>query len=233
MTTPIWISDPRILLRNDKIMDIWPNKDMSSEEKVNSVTRLIIILVIVGYLLTLKLNIVWLGLATLGIVLVLYYLQNRMISKHKENFTNRLPGVYPLLTDPLMYDMNKNLFEKPKKENPLMNVTLPEIYYNPDRKAAAPTFLPKVESEINKKVKDFIAEPFDDPKIKDKLFADLGDELKFNRSMLQYNAMPNTQVPNDQKSFQEYLYGNMISAKEGNPLALERNHAGAYNFTNP
>ena len=37
--------------------------------------------------------------------------------------------------------------------------------------------------------------------------------------------MPNTQVPNDQKAFQEYLYGNMISAKEGNPLALERNHA--------
>ena len=233
MTTQIWISDHRILLRNDKIMDIWPNKDMSSEEKVNSVTRLIIILVIVGYLLTLKLNIVWLGLATLGIVLLLYYFQNRMINKHKENFTNRLPGVYPLLTDPLMYDMNKNLFEKPKKENPLMNVTLPEIYYNPDRKAAAPTFLPKVESEINKKVKDFVAEPFDDPKIKDKLFADLGDELKFNRSMIQYNAMPNTQVPNDQKSFQEYLYGNMISAKEGNPLALERNHAGAYNFTNP
>ena len=233
MTTPIWISDPRILLRNDKIMDIWPNKDMGREEKVNSVTRLIIILVMVGYLLTLKLNIVWLGLATLGIVLVLYYLQNRMVNNHKENFTNRLPGVYPLLTDPLMYDMNKNLFEKPKKENPLMNVTLPEIYYNPDRKAAAPTFLPKVESEIDKKVKDFIAEPFDDPKIKDKLFADLGDDLKFNRSMIQFNAMPNTQVPNDQKSFQEYLYGNMISAKEGNPLALERNHAGAYNFTNP
>jgi hypothetical protein len=25
----------------------------------------------------------------------------------------------------------------------------------------------------------------------------------------------------------------MISGKEGNPLALERNHAGAYDFTNP
>jgi hypothetical protein len=233
MTTPVWLNDPRILLRKDKIMEIWPNQDMSAEEKVNAVSRLVIILVIIGYLLTLKVNIFLLGAATLGIVYLLYYFQNRSINKYKEKFSNKLSGVYPLLTDPIMYNMNKNLFMKPSQSNPLMNVTLPEIYYNPGRKPAAPTFMPEVETKINKSVKDFVTEPFDDPKIKDKLFADLGDELIFNRSMLQYNAMPNTQVPNDQGAFQEYLYGNMISAKEGNPLALERNHAGAYNFTNP
>jgi hypothetical protein len=233
MTTPVWLNDPRILLRKDKIMDIWPNQDMSAEEKVNAVSRLVIILVIIGFLLTLKVNIFILGAATLGIVYLLYYFQNRSMNKYKEKFSNKMSGVYPLLTDPMMYNMNKNLFEKPKQANPLMNVTLPEIYYNPERKPAAPSFMPEVEKEINKSVKEFVTEPFDDSKIKDKLFADLGDELEFNRSMLQYNAMPNTQVPNDQGAFQEYLYGNMISAKEGNPLALERNHAGAYDFTNP
>jgi len=233
MTTPVWLNDPRILLRKDKIMDIWPNQDMSAEEKVNAVSRLVIILVIIGFLLTLKVNIFLLGAATLGIVYLLYYFQNRGMNKYKEKFSNKMSGVYPLLTDPMMYNMNKNLFEKPSQANPLMNVNLPEIYYNPQRKPAAPSFMPEVETQINKSVKDFVTEPFDDPKIKDKLFADLGDELVFNRSMLQYNAMPNTQVPNDQGAFQEYLYGNMISAKEGNPLALERNHAGAYDFTNP
>ena len=233
MTTPVWLNDPRILLRKDKIMEIWPSQDMTAEEKVNAVSRLVIILVIIGFLLTLKVNIFILGAATLGIVYLLYYFQNRSVNKYKEKFSNKMSGVYPLLTDPLMYNMNKNLFQKPKQSNPLMNVTLPEIYYDPKRKPAAPAFMPEVESQINKSVKEFVAEPFDDPKIKDKLFADLGDELTFNRSMLQYNAMPNTQVPNDQGAFKEYLYGNMISAKEGNPLALERNHAGAYNFTNP
>ena len=233
MTTPVWLNDPRILLRKDKIMEIWPSQDMTAEEKVNAVSRLVIILVIIGFLLTLKVNIFILGAATLGIVYLLYYFQNRSVNKYKEKFSNKMSGVYPLLTDPLMYNMNKNLFQKPKQSNPLMNVTLPEIYYDPKRKPAAPAFMPEVEKEINKSVKEFVTEPFDDPKIKDKLFADLGDELTFNRSMLQYNAMPNTQVPNDQGAFQEYLYGNMISAKEGNPLALERNHAGAYNFTNP
>ena len=233
MTTPVWLNDPRILLRKDKIMEIWPSQDMTAEEKVNAVSRLVIILVIIGFLLTLKVNIFVLGAATLGIVYLLYYFQNRSVNKYKEKFSNKMSGVYPLLTDPLMYNMNKNLFQKPKQSNPLMNVTLPEIYYDPERKPAAPAFMPEVEKQINKSVKEFVTEPFDDPKIKDKLFADLGDELTFNRSMLQYNAMPNTQVPNDQGAFQEYLYGNMISAKEGNPLALERNHAGAYDFTNP
>jgi hypothetical protein len=233
MTTPVWLNDPRILLRKDKIMEIWPSQDMTAEEKVNAVSRLVIILVIIGFLLTLKVNIFILGGATLGIVYLLYYFQNRSVNKYKEKFSNKMSGVYPLLTDPLMYNMNKNLFQKPKQSNPLMNVTLPEIYYDPKRKPAAPAFMPEVEKQINKSVKEFVTEPFDDPKIKDKLFADLGDELTFNRSMLQYNAMPNTQVPNDQGAFQEYLYGNMISAKEGNPLALERNHAGAYDFTNP
>jgi hypothetical protein len=233
MTTPVWLNDPRILLQKDKIMEIWPSQDMTAEEKVNAISRLVIILVIIGFLLTLKVNIFLLGAATLGIVYLLYYFQNRSVNKYKEKFSNKLSGVYPLLTDPNMYNMNKNLFHKPTQANPLMNVTLPEIYYDPKRKPAAPSFIPEVESQINKSVKEFVTEPFDDPKIKDKLFADLGDELTFNRSMLQYNAMPNTQVPNDQAAFKEYLYGNMISGKEGNPLALERNHGGAYDFTNP
>jgi len=49
--------------------------------------------------------------------------------------------------------------------------------------------------------------------------------------MLPFNANANTEVPNDRESFQEYLYGDMISGKEGNPFALERQNAGAYNYT--
>ncbi len=232
MTTSIWLSDPTILLRNDKISELWPKHNMSSEEKVNAITRLVLLLIIIGFLVTMNIKIIYVGIVTLGIVFLLYYIQNRRNEKN-ENFSNRLPGVYPLLTDPIAYEMNKNLYKKPSSENPLMNLSLPQIYYEPERKPAAPAFMPQVEEEINNCVKDFVAKPFKDETIKDKLFADLGDEIVFNRSMLQYNTTANTQVPNDQKAFQEYLYGNMISAKEGNPIALERNNSGAYDFTNP
>jgi len=231
MTTSVWLNDPTILLRNDKLMEIWPLASMSPEEKVNAITRLVIILTIVGYLLTLNFKIIGISILTLGIVILLYYLHNKNSPLKKEKFSNQLSGVYPLLTNPEVYEMTKNDYTQPTVTNPLMNVTLPEIYYDPERKPAAPAFMPQVEQEINNNVQTFVSKPFDSPHIKKQLFSDLGDALNFNRSMLQYNATANTQVPNDRKAFQDYLYGNMLSAKEGNPIALERNHAGAYNYT--
>jgi len=44
----------------------------------------------------------------------------------------------------------------------------------------------------------------------------------FDRSMVQFNATANTTIPNDQKSFAEFCYGDMISCKEGNALACTR-----------
>ena len=230
MSTPIWLNDPTILLKHDKLKEIWPSEKMSPEEKVNAITRLVILLTILGYLLTLSYKIFIIGLTTLGIICILYFIQNKSNIKSKEGFSN-LSGVYPSLTNPLTYELNKNNFSKPSKTNPLMNVLIPEIYYDPQRKAAAPTFNPTVEKEINKSVKEFVEKPFKDKNIGKKLFADLGDDIMFNRSMLQWTATPSTQVPNDQKAFQEYLYGNMISGKEGHPLALERHSSGAYNYT--
>ena len=228
MSTPIWLSDPTILLKHDKLKEIWPDEKMTPEEKVNAITRLIILLTCLGSLLTLSYKIFYIGLTTLAIICVLYFTQKHNVKA--ENFTN-LPGIYPSLTNPIVYEINKNKFSKPSETNPMMNVLLPEIYYDPNRKPAAPTFNPVVEKEINKSVKKFIGKPFNDKNIDKKLFADLGDQIMFNRSMLPWTATANTQIPNDRKAFQEYLYGNMISGKEGNPLALERHSSGAYNYT--
>jgi hypothetical protein len=231
MPTAIWLRDPRILLRNDKLTQLWPLPGMSPEEKVNAITRLVIILMLIGYLLTLSKNIFLIGLVTLGIVYALYYFQTNVKNHSVEKFSNRLPGVYPDFTDPVNYEINKNNYVKPTVANPLMNVTLPEIYYDPHRKPAAPAFNADVEQQINNSVQTFVEKSFDDDKIGKKLFANLGDAMDFNRSMIPFNANANTQVPNDRESFQEYLYGDMISAKEGNPFALERNHTGAFNYT--
>ena len=230
MSTPIWFNNPTILLKQDKLKDIWPVAKMSPEEKVNAISRLVILLTLLGYLFTRSYKIFYLGLITLAIIIVLYFSQ-KTTSDKKEKFSNRLSGVYPALTNPKIYELHKQEFSKPSASNPLMNVLIPEIYYDPKRKPAAPAFNSEVEKEINTSVKEFITKPFNDKNISDKLFADLGDELQFDRSMLPFNANANTEVPNDRESFQEYLYGDMISGKEGNPFALERQNAGAYNYT--
>ena len=232
MSTSIWLNDPTILLKHDKLKDIWPLEKMSNEEKINAITRLVIMLTILGYLVSASAKIFYLGIITLGIIIALYYSQNNRFNK-KENFLNRLSGVYPALTNPVTYEIHKNKYSKPSISNPLMNVLVPEIYYDTERKPAAPTFNKSVEKEINSSVKEFVTNTTfgGDKDIEKKLFVDLGDEMQFDRSMLPFNATAGTTIPNDRGAFQEYLYGDMISGKEGNPFALTRHNAGAYNYT--
>lgn len=229
MSNPIWLNDPTILLKQNNISKLWPNATMTTEEKINAITRLIILLMLLGYLLTLSLKIVYIGCIALASIIVLYLMQTNISkkstsSKINEAFSNSLSKEY---------NLNKNTFSKPTSNNPLMNVLVPEIYYDPKRNAAAPSFNVDVEKNINNSVKEFIEKPFNDKNINKKLFGDIGDEMMFDRSMLSWNSMPNTQIPNDLNAYKEFVYGNMISGKEGHEQALERTSSGAYNYINP
>ena len=66
-------------------------------------------------------------------------------------------------------------FTKPTAQNPMMNVLLPDIKYNPDRKVAAPSFNPDIEKEINRSVG-----------VDPRLFLDLGDSINFDKSMQRF-----------------------------------------------
>ena len=104
-----------------------------------------------------------------------------------------------------------------------MNVMLTEYQDNPTRKTAAPSFNPVVEEKINQETKNMIIKNFGDPEIENKLFKDLGDSINFDQSMRSWYPMPNTQIPNDQKSFADFCYGDMPSCKEGSTLACSKN----------
>jgi len=236
MSTPFWINKPEILFKSSDITQLWPLGTMTSEEKLNAITRLVILLTILGYLLTMSLKMIVIGIITIVCIVSLYVVQSNKTSeknkkKMKENFTN-YSEVYPIFTNPKTYKEYKNSFSKPSKANPFMNTLLPEINYDPKRKISSPTFNEEVEEKMNKCVQSMVDEKFDDPKIKDRLFNDLGDAFVFDRSMLPFYSSPAiSQVPNDQGSFADFCYGSMISGKEGNALALQRNNGGAYNYT--
>lgn len=226
MSTPIWLNDPTIILKHEQLNQLWPTPKMTTEEKINSITRLIILLTFVGYLLTFSFKIFYISFIALAIIIILYLVQNRnSLEKPQINeaFTNNLSE---------KYDNNKTEFNKPNSKNPLMNVLVPEVFYDPKRKSAAPTYDSEVEKNINNSVKDFIKNQFNDKNIGKKLFSDLGDEFMFDRSMIPWNATANTQIPNDLNAYKEFVYGDMLSGKEGNQHALQRNNSGAYNYTN-
>ena len=125
-------------------------------------------------------------------------------------------------TNPELYKSTKSQFTQPKKSNPLMNVMLPEIKYNPKRSAAAPSFNPVVEKEINESAGNVGIDP--------RLFVDLGDKLSFENSMRQFYPTANTRVPNDQTAFAEFCYGNMPSCKEGDGLQCIKDNPRWINY---
>lgn len=219
-TTNIWFKNPLILFNKEQIKYLWPRENMSRNEKINAVSRLVIILSILGYLLMKNVNFLITGTITLGIIAILYYTK---LYKDKEEPQKKT--VEPF-TNARVYQNVKDSFTNPTEKNPLMNVLLPEIKDDPKRKMAAPAYNPAVEKNINEKTEEFIVSNFDDdPKIKKKLFSNLGDSFEFEQ-FAQHNfyATPNTQIPNNQKEFAEFCYGDMISAKEGNDYALIRNN---------
>jgi hypothetical protein len=218
--TKIWFTHPSILLKKEYINKLWPTKNMSRNEKINAISRLVIILSILGFLVTQNYNFFLTGFITLGIIAILFY--TRMSSELNTDQKSQKEG----FTNPIKYESSKNIFTNPKQNNPFMNVLLPEIQDNPNRKKAAPAYNRAVEKQINMDTQDMVVSNFDnDPEIKKKLFSTLGDSLEFE-DFGQYNfyATANTRVPNGQKDFAEFCYGDMVSGKEGNDFALMKNN---------
>ena len=58
---------------------------------------------------------------------------------------------------------------------------------------------------------------------KKKLFSNVGDNFNLDRSMTQFYAVSDNRVPNDREDFQEWLYGNMPSCKDQDPIACLKN----------
>ena len=211
MTTSFWLYNPNILFKSEQISNIWPSLEMSFAEKLNAISRLVILFTLLGYLITKNFKIVLSGLVTLGTIILLFLIKQ---NKKREGFTKND-----------IYNMLKPTYTEPTRGNPAMNVLLTEIADNPNRNKAAPAFLPIVEADINEKTKQFVVGNFNDPSIDQRLFNDLGDNFAFDRSMHAWYPMPNTTIPNDQKSFAEYCYGDMISCRDedNNELACVRN----------
>ena len=208
--TNFWLENPNILLNKNYLTEIWPNNDFDLARKLNAITRIIIIMAILGYFLTKSIYIPVSAVVSLLVLVIIYKSKGVTKSQTKEGF----------LSNPNQQTNNlKNVLEKeftmPTKKNPVMNVLMNEYKENPQRKPAAPAYNQEVEEEIKDKAKS-----------RDKrLFKNLGDNLSFENSMRNFYAMPNTQIPNNQKEFAEFCYGNMPSCKEGSALQCSKNNA--------
>lgn len=248
-STPFWLNEPTILFNKKYIGSVWPSENMSSVEKLNAISRFVIVASLLGYLITLNLKIILIAVVTLAVIAILFSVQRNQQAKDtstsdgngNDNGSGNGNGngntkdakskqnIKEGFANAMLYNELKSDYTNPKENNPMMNVLLPEISYDPNRSEAAPSYNSEVEKDLNNKTKDYVVDTtFGDGTkkqqeyIRRKLFSDIGDNYGFDFSMRNFYTNPNTTIPNDQGGFANFCFGDMISAKEGNDQALGR-----------
>jgi len=194
--TAFWLNDPTVLFNNAGITQIVPMSGMTREARLNAISRMIILMTILGYALTMSYKLILLGAISLGMVALLYTTQNKATAtaaaaatatkrgagQGKEGFANyanyntghrrTMQAVAPAPSG--------LTFQAPTPQDPLMNVLLTDIQDRPTRPAAEPAFNPKVEHDINQSAQQFVVKDLGgNPNLEDRLFRDLGDNYEF------------------------------------------------------
>ena len=186
-----WVNEPTILFNKKYINQIWPYSYLTYEEKLNAVTRFIIIISVLGYVLLNRIILIVLGLIVIGIIVLLY--------KKKEG----LSFPYYNVTDQQTIEQN----------NPFGNVQISDYKYNPNKKPVVGEYTPDVENAINAKIKDFIVQENSDNNEIYNLFNNVGDQLTFEQNNRQFYTNPSTTIPNKQDDFLNFCYGTLPSEK--------------------
>ena len=239
MSTQFWTNEPTILLNKEYIFDLWPTSNMNYEQKLNAITRLIIIITILGYILTSSMRILVAGIVTIVVIFVMYKMRKQKLTSEimKEGF--KMSG------NPASFDNTKTIsnpetlqsalkseFKMGNKKNPFSNVLLTDIMDDPDKNAAPPSFNPQVDVDITKNIKKAVQ--FMNPGIKNtnkQLYGELWENFELDQSNRAFFSTANTRVVNDQGAFSKFLYGNMPSAKGNSPEDNLQREKDNYRYT--
>jgi len=208
-----WLYNPSVLFDKEQILEVWPKPDMELARKLNAITRIVILLTVIGIIITRSGKILITSIITLAVLVVLYKTQyeDEEKNKIKEKFMKEGFESGDNNNDGKFLKVFRDTFSNPTKKNPMMNVLMSDYKYDPNKKRAAPSYNDNVRKEINKAAKP-----------DGRLFKDLGDSLAFENTMRNFYSMPNTTIPNDQKAFAEFCFGDMPSCKEGNTDACSK-----------
>ena len=226
MTIQFWTNDPTVLFNKEYIIELWPTTNMCYEQKLNAITRLIILITILGYISTMSQRILVIGFLTLAVIFVLFKMRKQKLTNSmvKEGFfvENSSPGIFKqqskTITNPVTLETVLNdEFKEGTKKNPFSNVLLTQINDDPERKSAPPSFNVDVDEDITKNIKRSVQ--MINPGIKNtnkQLYGDLWQNFELDQSNRIFYSTANTRIePGDQGALGQFLYNNLkYSGKE-------------------
>ena len=185
-----WADNPSILFDSRYITEIWIYSNMDTNQKLNAISRLVILLSLIGYVCFNRYIIFILGLILLGVIVIIQK------SEKKEGFSN--------VED----------YQRITSNNPLQNLLLPEYKYDKEKAPLKPRYDKEVENSINENAKNFILQENKDNADIVKLFSNLGDKFEFEQSMRPFYTNPVTSVGQTEYSdFLGFVFGELPSDK--------------------
>ena len=177
-----------------------PNQDACVSEVVNHIVFTAVVLGIAGTLFTkVSASSIPMVAAIVGFfVLTAPTLRLALLkSKQYEAFQGSGNSIVeeepPVVVVPSAPTMRSSPYTTPTARNPFMNVLVDEYKYNPKRSIAASVMDPSVQVTLD----DFFRTEF---------VRDPTDVFGRSQSQRQFITMPSTSIPNDQESYQNWLY---------------------------
>ena len=144
LVIPFWYENPNIFFQYPYVFEFFPVDCMTYNQKLNAISRTILILTLLSFLFTRRVRILIIG----AIILVSIYLLHFYKTKEEEK-TNELkqktnaaetiegfenPGLEVLKKYPNL--QTQVVFDTPTSSNPFSNVLIPDYEYNPNKKPA-------------------------------------------------------------------------------------------------
>jgi hypothetical protein len=228
---PFWTENPNVLFKPEYMTEFYPSGDMTYNQKLNAITRLILVATIVIYLYGQNPLTIIYGILSIGAVYLVYYTKH---SSKKEGMDVQLSG--DATNNPVLAafgdGLPTNVFDDPTSQNPFSNVLISDYTENPNKKPAPPAFNANVNQTILSQAQKLVEESNpDQPDIAEKLFKNLGEQLDFEQSMRQFYSTSSSTIPNDQEAFSDFCYGSMVSCKEGNMFACAKDLSVRHTMT--
>lgn len=202
-----WLDDPTILLKNNKISQIIPSNYYSFQDNLNAITRIVLIITIIGFIIFKHYIIILLAFIIIGLIIIYHKYKLNKEYFHDYSQINKYNDVdiskNPLNNSLLNMNMGNFLKKKPIEPDTSYGKTPSyEIIYDE-----------KIENTINNNVKNFIKENNKDNQDIDNLFRNTTDNIEFEHHMRQFYTEPVNNTPNDLNGFLSYCYGSLPSDK--------------------
>ena len=180
----LWYEDFTLLYENGRYLEFWPTDDMSYDEKVNAISRLIIISSVLISVYKKNKNALIAGIVTL---IAMYTLLRSKKTKVCEN---------PIRKVKVLEGSRTSNCRNPTSMNPFSNY----LVGNTNDMTSACEY---------DEVKNEIEHEFNKGQYKDDF-----DVFDRKNSRRQFYSMPNTKVANDQTEYAKWLYGSNKVCKD-------------------